>query len=218
MTGLDDAYGLVTVDDARRLYRDWAATYDSEFVDLNGYVYGRRVAETMVEHFDNSDGKEAPLVCDVGCGTGIVGVELTTRGKWIIDGLDLSTEMLDVAASKVDGNGLAIYRNLIQVDLTQDSDLAIESYDCVVSSGLFTHGHLGPEVVSAVVDLARRGGLVVLGVNREFYADAGFGQMFESLSRERQISDLAMIDIEIYTDAPDGHEGSIASVVICTRL
>ncbi len=218
MTGLDDAYGLDTVDDARRLYRDWAATYDSEFVDLNGYVYGRRVAETMVEHFDNSGGKEAPVVCDVGCGTGIVGVELTTRGEWIIDGLDLSIEMLDVAANKVDGNGLAVYRNLIQVDLTEVSDLATESYDCVVSSGLFTYGHLGPEVVPAIVDLTRRGGLVVLGVNREFYAQAGFGQMFESLSQEREISDLAMIDIEIYTDAPEGHEGSLASVVIFNRL
>jgi len=218
MTGLDDAYGLDTVDDARRLYRDWAATYDSEFVDLNGYVYGRRVAELLAEHFESSAGKETPLVCDVGCGTGVVGVELTNRGRWIIDGLDLSTEMLDVAANKVDGNGLAIYRNLIQVDLTQGSDLAIGGYDCVVSSGLFTHGHLGPEVVPAVVDLARRGGLVVLGVNHEFYAEAGFGQMFESLSREQQISDLAMIDIEIYTDAPEGHEGSLASVVIFNRL
>ena len=52
---LEAAYALETPDDNRTLYRDWASTYDSEFIDATGYVFARGVAEVF-DRYTKVDG------------------------------------------------------------------------------------------------------------------------------------------------------------------
>ena len=88
---LGSAYALEGVEQVKQLYRDWATTYDTDFIERMGYAMPRIVAEVF-----RRVGRVGPIL-DVGCGSGAVGVELAGRR---VDGLDLSPEMLDVAVQK----------------------------------------------------------------------------------------------------------------------
>lgn len=225
MTGLNDAYSLDSVGGAAELYRNWASTYDDDFLSVTGYQYGHHVARIAAAELAAaglSGGAEAedrgsrPTVCDVGCGTGVVAVEFEHFADVACDGIDLSPEMLEVAGAKRRADGAPLYRHLIEVDLTRDPQLE-SGYDAVVSAGLFTFGHLGPDVLPDVVALARPGGVLVIGVNAEFHEAQGFGAAFDALVSAGVIDGLRLEEVPIYTDAPDGHEGSTAAVVVARR-
>ena len=64
---LAGAYALKTPEDSKRLYADWAESYDQDFAAGHGYVYPQRLSSILAEC-----GAEGPLL-DIGCGTGLVG-------------------------------------------------------------------------------------------------------------------------------------------------
>ena len=102
---LAEAYALQTPQDSRRLYARWAATYESEFVALNQYVIPYRVAVVFAEVCRDVAGGVRGPVLDVGCGTELVAVALVRDAAgegqdWLIDGVDISPEMLAVVVSK----------------------------------------------------------------------------------------------------------------------
>ena len=90
---------------------------------------------------------------DLGCGTGVAGVRLARHGFEMIDGVDISPAMLEVAAQ------LGVYRHLLTADLTQP--LTIEHrYGASVSAGTFTTGHVGADAVPGIVALLQPGAVV----------------------------------------------------------
>ena len=101
--GLEEAYAVKTPTGNKELYEDWAPTYESGFIEYMGYVYHRTVADLFAAHRGGAIGQ----VLDVGCGTGIVGVELRRLGIEPVDGLDISPAMLAEAATKTDSGGEA---------------------------------------------------------------------------------------------------------------
>ena len=66
---LEAAYAVETPDENRRLYAEWASSYEETFVAAKAYRYHLHVADTLVAHV-----RPAGPTLDVGCGTGVVGV------------------------------------------------------------------------------------------------------------------------------------------------
>jgi predicted TPR repeat methyltransferase len=199
---LDQAYSLETPEDNRRLYANWAETYDSEFAARMAYRLPKLVADAFTG---------AGPVLDVGAGTGLLGQELAARGVGPVDGIDISTEMLAIAQSK------GIYRNLMLADLTQSLALPFAPYLGVVSSGTFTHGHVGPDALERLLAVAAPGARFVFSVNSGVYSEKGFDRMLEKLAR--QIADLQLREEAIYADAPDpAHRMDRALIVRFTRV
>lgn len=151
------ARSLTSTADAIALYRDWAATYDRDVFERAGVFGSRRVADLLVEHVVD----RRTAVVDLGCGTGAVGVRLREHGFNVVDGFDISTEMMDVAAAK------GIYRNLRVVDLKQPLPPTLPlAYGAVVSAGTFTTGHVGSEVVPMIAALLAPGGVLACAVGQ----------------------------------------------------
>lgn len=76
-------------------YTDFAAIYDRLILeDINYNAIADYIEATL-----NRLGKKAELVCDLACGTGTLTDILSKRGYDMI-GIDLSTEMLDIARRK----------------------------------------------------------------------------------------------------------------------
>jgi trans-aconitate methyltransferase len=96
---------------------------------------------------------EQPVI-DLGCGTGAVGRRLAELGVTTIDGVDLSPEMLDIAACT------GVYRSLIVQDLNDLPEGVHATYAATVSAGTFTTGHVGPGVVPKLLEMIRPGGVV----------------------------------------------------------
>lgn len=182
---LDKAYALQTPDDNRRLYADWAKSYDTGFAADMDYQLPRLVALLLAEIYQGPG-----PVLDLGAGTGLIADNMLMRGTFDIDALDISPQMLATAAAK------GHYRRTIEADLTGPLDIADDTYDAVVSSGTFTHGHVGPDALDEVIRIARPGALFVLTINAEHFETRGFAAKFEELAPK--IGDLEHRSVNIY--------------------
>lgn len=201
MTGkkidLDDAYAVKTPEDSVALYRDFAATYDDGFVAETGYVYPREVARVFLEQAGPNDRP----VLDIGAGTGLLAENLggpETDGP-VTDGIDISAEMLEKAAAK------GLYRNRIVADLTKPLEIADGIYGGLVSSGTFTHGHVGPGALDELLRVARTGALFCLGINLAIFDSAGFGSAFARLVADARITPVDFREIAFYEGVEHEH-------------
>lgn len=191
---LNDAYALTTPEEAREFYARWAATYESEFVATAGYLHPRVIAELF-----HASVPEVATAVDAGAGTGLVGSYLCAlRPSLALDGVDLSAEMLEVAEAK------GVYRNLYERDLMQPVRDTDAPYDALISIGLFTHGHLGPEALTNLLPLVRPGGYVVMGANESHFLDLGF----EDALTSRGVTDLEMRRVRVYDEGSE-HRDSL---------
>ncbi len=196
---LNDAYSVITPEDNRRLYAKWAASYESSFVEAKKYRYPRAIAELFDEVAPDNLGGE---IVDVGCGTGLVASYLAElRPNLQIDGFDISLEMLDQARKKRRSSGNALYRNLIERNLTNpiaSDSHSYDSYDGLVSAGTFTHGHLGPDALNTLIGLVRKEGWFLIGINAEHFEGRGFADAFAQMASSRQITEPIFQKIHVY--------------------
>ena len=192
---LENAYKLSTPDDNVAYYRDFAATYDTDFADGLGWNYPAAVAAAY--HADARDG-DLP-VADIGCGTGFVAQELGLAPD-VVDGMDISPEMLRIAGEK------GLYRRLYEVDLTASLAAISNRYGAVLSAGTFTHGHLGPGPLRSLLDIARPGALFILGVNKIHYDALAFSTVLNELEGSNAIGAVRLDEVKMYSRA--GHEHS----------
>lgn len=201
---LDSAYQIRTPDDAVRLYGDWAEGYDSEFAESMGYAAPRLIAQAFLRRAGDQDGP----VLDIGAGTGLVGHHLTGAGDREVDGIDISAEMLAVAREK------GVYRALIEADLTQPLDIPDGCYGGLISSGTFTHGHVGPGVLPELLRITRPGALCVFGIKREVYDEERFGSAFATLVAEGRITPLDFETIRVYDREDHDHGQDVGLTAI----
>ncbi|AKS47630.1 hypothetical protein SAMN05444287_2714 [Octadecabacter temperatus] len=199
---LESAYALNTPEEAKRLYAEWAETYDSDFGEAQGYLSPREVVRVFT-----AAGGEGPVL-DVGAGTGLVGEGLLAAGVGPIDALDLSDEMLSVAKSK------GVYRDTIAGDVTKS--LSIGPYRGIISAGTFTMGHVGPDGIPPLLEVAETGCLFVISVNAKHFESAGFSALLDEV--ESDITDFAYEDVRIYSDKADlSHRYDIARLLIFSK-
>lgn len=172
--GLKGALELSGPEACLAYYRDWAANYDSGFA-----------AAFM------GTGAGGPVL-DVGAGTGLLAESLRGMGfRAGIDAVDFSAEMLNRAAEK------RLYDHLIRADITRPMDLP-RHYAGIVSSGTFTAGHVGPEALPQLLAVALPRAQFALSINRRVWSDRGFDRRLEELSSSARITDLQLIEVEIY--------------------
>lgn len=187
---LQAAYSLQTPEDSRKLYADWADSYDSDFINRNDYQLHRYTAQVYANR-----GGTGPAL-DVGAGTGACGSILRDLGVEPLDAMDISAEMLTQAMAK------DIYRTSIVADLTLGPPASKDSYAGIVSSGTFTTGHVGPDGIDHLMQCARPGALFAISINCQHYENAGFARKFDSLSD--QIRNLNLFETKIYGEAATG--------------
>jgi SAM-dependent methyltransferase len=196
---LTDAYSVITPEDNKALYARWAASYEQNFVAAKKYRYPKAIAELFNQVVPIDIGL---LVVDVGCGTGLAGTYLASqRHQIMIDGIDISPEMLEQARAKNREDEQPVYRHLIEADLTQTITNAFGPYDALISSGTFTHGHLGPAALRNLLPLVRMNGWFLIGINAEHFTTKGFKKAFRELAHEGAISDPIFQKINVYEEA-----------------
>ncbi len=202
---LDAAYALKTPEDSKRLYADWAQTYDQSFAEAQDYL-----APALVAAAYKAAGGIGPLL-DVGAGTGLCGQELVKLATGPVDATDISPEMLDVAKAK------GIYRALFIGDLTAQLPVEDGAYEGVVSSGTFTNGHVGPEAIDELLRITHPGGLLALSINTQHYVAQGFEAKLQAL--QDQITDLRLSEVRIYGEsATDTHKDDTVYIALFRRV
>lgn len=177
----------------RAYYDDWARDYNLDITSA-GYSGPAISARLLQQYLADTDA----CLLDAGCGTGLVGVELRALGYRNIDGFDLSDSMAEQARAS------GVYRQLAGgVDMMEATQsYALESYDAVLSVGVFTLGHVPPEALQVLLQLTRPGGLLVVSTRTHYYQQTGFQQLVDAMLAETQIELLKLL-----RDAPYNKDG-----------
>ena len=106
--GYDEAYSLKTPKDSIKLYKRWAQTYDKDFALTSNYLSPKKISNFFNKY---SNKKDTPIL-DVGAGTGLVGEFLSRNGNKEIIGIDISSEMLEMANVKNISGGIAEWEKI----------------------------------------------------------------------------------------------------------
>lgn len=184
-TFLDKAYNTTGVEATRDLYTDWAKSYDEE-VRKNGYATPGRCAAALKAVASDLN----TPVLDFGCGTGLSGLALSLAGFKVIDGVDLTQEMLDRAAEKM------LYRSLTRTDPTQPFPVNKGDYALITAIGVIGAGAAPIEVFDMLLNLLPEGGKMVLSFNDHTLEDPAYvGRITHAVQ-----SGMAIVLSESYGD------------------
>lgn len=156
-TFLDLVYTARDSSQTRGLYDDWSASYEAEMAG-NGYVTPMRCAQALAAYAAD---KSLPLL-DFGCGTGLSGAAFREAGFDVIDGVDLSGEMIAQASAK------EIYRSLTLIEA--DAPLT-GGYSLVSAVGVIGTGAAPLATLDMLLRNLPSGGMLVFSFNDHTLAD-----------------------------------------------
>ena len=166
-TYLDKIYSADSAD-LRPFYAQWAQSYDQE-VGENGYVTPLRIAEALARHVKDLS---IPIL-DYGCGTGISGQAFQEAGFLTIDGVDISAEMLEVAAQK------KIYRRLEVFAPESGPNVKLGAYSIIAAVGVIGAGAAPLAVLDKMMALLAPKGLLVFSFNDHTLEDPAYDGLVE---------------------------------------
>ena len=103
------------------VYKKWASIYDKDNDDLLGTVSQLNSVQIFHKYIVDKNQK----IIDVGCGTGLVGLELQKLGYTNFDGIDISKDMIDIAIDRG-------YKALFLGNLNDSLPIESDSYDAAL--------------------------------------------------------------------------------------
>lgn len=140
-----------------------------------GWVSPQMTAAVMAKHVP-PDAK----ILDAGAGTGLVGEALGRMGYQEIHAMDLSLGMLEVARRK------GAYRDFRQMALGEMLDYETDSFDAVISVGVFTEGHAPPQGFDELIRITKNGGFIVFSLRVDLFEKGGFKEYQAILEETRK--------------------------------
>ena len=164
-------YKLKAGKEVEDYYDEWTVEnkYDKDMVDWK-YSGPQETVALFTKHITSKDIK----ILDVGCGTGLVGIELKKIGFQNFDGADFSQKMLDLIPKN-------IYQNLFKIDLNKKVEIKDNVYDEITCVGTFTFGHVNPPALDEMVRICKNGSLICFTINIGIYEEYGFDKKIKEL-------------------------------------
>ena len=151
------------------IYQKWAALYDKDNDDELGTVSQPNSVQTFQRYVKD----KSKYIIDVGCGTGLVGLQLKKLGYKNFDGVDISQEMIDIAIDRG-------YASLFLGNLNETLPIKSNQYEAAICVGVFTHGHVGPSRLDELTRIVKPGGILCFTVNEDVYESYGFDEAIKS--------------------------------------
>jgi len=155
-------------------YDEWAKEYDKDLSEVFGWI-APTTASAYLAKYVHPDS----AVLDAGAGTGLVGLALTEHGFQNIAAMDLSEGMLKEARDK------NVYRKLDQMVLGEPLSYATDSFDAVISVGVMTLGHAGPDSFDELLRITKPQGYIVFTIKTDVYLKNGFKEKQEEMESKK---------------------------------
>lgn len=200
---LDAVYAARGVEEIARLYDGWAATYEAQMASV-GYRHPSICLALVARHLPRGEGP----VLDAGAGTGLLGDWLGICGYPEVEALDVSAEMLAVAAAK------NVYRRLHRATLGAALPFPDGRFAAVVASGVFTTGHVGPEGLPELIRVTRKGGPIVLTVKSTLWSEGFLAAVGEHEAAGR----IALVEATTPYVSMPGEAGTVPSLAVVLKV
>ena len=166
----------------RRLFDDFADHFEHTLVDELRYDTPAQLARLLRRLGADS----AANVLDLGCGTGLMGQQLSQPGR-VIDGVDLSPRMLERARAK------QVYRNLHARELIEFLAETGSNWDLIVAADVFIYVPDPGAAFASTYACLKPGGWFAFSIERSANEDSDL--MLQTgryrQSPERMVRDLA---------------------------
>ena len=155
-------------------YDEWAKDYDKDLSEVFGWI-APKTASAYLAKYVHPDS----IVLDAGAGTGLVGLALAEQGFQNLTAMDLSEGMLEEARDK------NVYGKLDQMVLGEPLSYATDSFDAVISVGVMTLGHAGPDSFSELLRITKPQGYIVFTIRTDVYLKNGFKEKQEEMESKK---------------------------------
>ena len=171
---------LKSTDEVRDLYDDWSQNdkYNQDMIDWE-YSGPREVVSAFLLHASNKGIK----ILDAGCGSGLVGEELSKEGYSIIHGADIAAKLMNSIPA-------GIYQELHNVDLNKPINFTDDFFDAVLCVGTFTFGHVKAKALSEFTRIVKAGGIIGFTINEGVFLNHGFKSELDHLVIQKKITQL----------------------------
>ena len=144
-------------------YDEWAKDYDKDLSEVFGWIAPKTASDYLAKYVEANSN-----VLDAGAGTGLVGLALAEHGFQNLTAMDLSEGMLKEARNK------NVYKSFDQMTLGEHLDYETNSFDAVITVGVMTLGHAGPESFDELVRITKPQGYIVFTIRTDVYLENGF--------------------------------------------
>ena len=144
-------------------YDEWAKDYDKDLSEVFGWIAPKTASDYLAKYVEANSN-----VLDAGAGTGLVGLALAEHGFQNLTALDLSEGMLKEARNK------NVYKSFDQMTLGEHLDYETNSFDAVITVGVMTLGHAGPESFDELIRITKPQGYIVFTIRTDVYLENGF--------------------------------------------
>ena len=144
-------------------YDEWAKDYDKDLSEVFGWIAPKTASDYLAKYVGPNSN-----VLDAGAGTGLVGLALAEHGFQNLTAMDLSEGMLKEARNK------NVYKSIDQMTLGEHLDYETNSFDAVITVGVMTLGHAGPESFDELIRITKPQGYIVFTIRTDVYLENGF--------------------------------------------
>ena len=171
---------LKSTDEVRDLYDDWSKNdkYNQDMIDWK-YSGPKEVVSAFLPHAINKGIK----ILDAGCGSGLVGEELSKEGYSIIHGADIAAKLMNSIPA-------GLYHELHNIDLNKPINFTDDFFDAVLCVGTFTFGHVKAKALSEFTRIVKSGGIIGFTINEGVFLDHGFKSELDHLVIQKKITQL----------------------------
>ena len=156
-------YSSTTNQELEERYDQWATEYDKDLAEEFAWNAPKTAVDLFARHVPTG-----ARILDAGAGTGLVGECLAESGYHDLYAMDLSVGMLDEARRK------ALYKAFHQMTLGEELGFDTDSFDSVISVGVFTTGHAPAHAFDELARITKPGGLIVFSLRVDLYEEGGF--------------------------------------------
>lgn len=195
--GIGEAPETMSPDAVAKLFDGYAGNFDEHLVGKLQYRTPALLSAALRQAL--GDDAHALSLLDLGCGTGLLGVEVKDIARYLA-GVDLSPKMIEQARTR------GIYHDLAVQDITYYMETASRHFEAVVSADVFVYlGNLD-RVFAAASTCLSPGGLFAFSVEShigdEQYQLRSSGRYAHSLNYLRELAtryDFTEIGVETVT-------------------
>jgi ubiquinone/menaquinone biosynthesis C-methylase UbiE len=134
----------------------WHSLYEGEAFLTRHMADRKRIVLDLVQRYS---GGQPRTVLDLGCGTGVLTLELLRRGH-VVTALDCTREMLDRLRTSVAESGFTTFRGAVEA-YAQDTAFPTGHFDGIICIGVFQYQWSDDDLLREISRLLKQGGFCV---------------------------------------------------------
>ncbi len=169
-----------SVQETLDIYKNWADSYDADVGEW-GYATPVRLALAL----RTAGAGPAKPVLDFGCGTGLSGMALKSVGFDVVDGTDVTPEML----AKAEARGA--YRQVWRSELGSLGHVGRGDYATISACGVVSLGAAPPETLDMLVGALGPAGILGFSYNDATLLDAAYTDKLSEVLATGDVEKLA---------------------------